>query len=99
MGAFSYLQSIFTLDTIDTRFTHSASTPHRTVGDTRSGPVGLISKKDGSVRAAPVRTDSSGRPLAQPSKWNTPEFYLYYLVFIVTVPAMFYVPYYVSRRE
>lgn len=28
----------------------------------------------------------------KPSRWNTPEFYLYYLTFLVAVPYMFYVP-------
>jgi hypothetical protein len=35
----------------------------------------------------------------EPSKWNTPEFYLYYLVFVIVVPYMFWVAYDVSRRR
>ncbi|KAL2130272.1 hypothetical protein VTI74DRAFT_6689 [Chaetomium olivicolor] len=34
---------------------------------------------------------------AEPPKWNTPEFYLYYLVFLVVVPYMFWIAYDVSR--
>jgi hypothetical protein len=35
---------------------------------------------------------------AEPSKWGTPEFYLYYLVFLTVVPYMFWIAYDVSRR-
>ncbi|KAK4128634.1 MBOAT-domain-containing protein [Parathielavia appendiculata] len=34
---------------------------------------------------------------AEPSKWNTLEFYVYYLVFLVAVPYMFWIAYDVSR--
>ncbi|KAK4252230.1 MBOAT, membrane-bound O-acyltransferase family-domain-containing protein [Corynascus novoguineensis] len=34
---------------------------------------------------------------AEPPKWRTPEFYFYYLVFLVVVPYMFWVAYDVSR--
>lgn len=44
---------------------------------------------------APVKPD----PRAEPSKWATPEFYLYYLVFVTVVPYMFWVAYDVSRRR
>ncbi|AEO54054.1 hypothetical protein MYCTH_2296135 [Thermothelomyces thermophilus ATCC 42464] len=33
----------------------------------------------------------------EPPKWRTPEFYFYYLVFLVVVPYMFWVAYDVSR--
>ena len=36
---------------------------------------------------------------ASPSLWNTPEFYFYYLVFIVAVPLMFKSVIDVSRRK
>lgn len=35
---------------------------------------------------------------AEPSKWGTPEFYVYYLVFLSVVPYMFWIAYDVSRR-
>lgn len=46
-------------------------------------------------RPAPRKPD----PKAKPSKWRTPEFYFYYVIFIVTVPYMFWIVYSVSRRE
>jgi len=98
MSIFSYIRSVYALDTIDTRFTSSSSTPYKTVVDARLDPAASTSKRDDSIPGAGVKTDRRGLPVAQPSKWNTPEFYFYYLVFIVTVPYMFWIAYNVSRR-
>ncbi|POS85866.1 hypothetical protein EPUL_001934 [Erysiphe pulchra] len=95
MSLLSYIRSLYLLDTLDTRFTNSSSTPYKTVIEARkhaSGP-----EKDHSIHGEGVRTDFSGRPIAQPSKWKTKEFYLYYVVFIVIVPYMFWVAFDVSR--
>ncbi|KAM3088506.1 glycerol transporter, variant 2 [Clarireedia jacksonii] len=91
MGILSYVQSIYTVDTIDTRFTNSSSTPYQT------DPTAAASKRDDSKPGAGVRLDSNGRPRAQPSNWNTPEFYFYYFVFLTVVPYMFWIGYDVSR--
>lgn len=97
MSVFSYIRSIYALDTIDTRFTSSSAAPYKTVVDARSDPSSKI-KRDDSVPGVGVKTDHSGRPIAQPSKWNTPEFYFYYFVFLTVVPYMFWVAFDVSRR-
>ena len=99
MGLFSYVRSIYALDTIDTRFTTSSSTSYRTVLESRAESAAAASKRDDSIPGVGVETDHSGRPIAQPSKWKTPEFYLYYFVFITIVPYMFWVAYDVSRRQ
>jgi hypothetical protein len=99
MSLFSYVRSIYALDTIDTRFTSSSSTPYKAVVDARIDPATNASKRDDSVLGVGVRTDSRGKPIAQPSKWRTPEFYFYYFIFIITVPYMFWVAYDVSRRQ
>lgn len=88
MGVFSFLKSVYTLDTLDTRFTSSSSVPYKTVVEARSDPVAQR-----EVTAAKAQ-----RRHAQPSKWRTPEFYLYYVVFVVAVPYMFWIAYDVSRR-
>ncbi|KAM3448869.1 hypothetical protein MY3296_007413 [Beauveria thailandica] len=87
MGVFSFLKSVYTLDTLDTRFTSSSSVPYKTVVEARSDPVAQR-----EVTAAKAQSRH-----AQPSKWRTPEFYLYYVVFIVAVPYMFWIAYDVSR--
>jgi len=99
MSLFSYVRSIYALDTIDTRFTSSSTTPYKTVVDARSDSASSTSKRDDSVLGAGVKTDRRGRPVAKPSLWNTPEFYFYYFVFITIVPYMFWIAYDVSRRE
>ncbi|KAK6070398.1 Glycerol uptake protein 1 [Seiridium cupressi] len=85
MGALSFLRSVYDLDTLDTRFTNPSSTPYSTVVESRSDPV------ESKERAARF----SGK--AQPSKWRTPEFFLYYAVFIICVPLMFWTAYTASQ--
>lgn len=87
MGALTFIRSVYDLDTLDTRFTNSSSVPYQTIVDARSDPA--VSQE--SSAKAQIRS--------QPSKWRTPEFYVYYLVFLVAVPWMFWVPYSVSRCE
>lgn len=86
MGLLSFLRSVYTLDTLDTRFTTPSSSSYRTVIDSRSDPAA----KEGLKERAASR--------ATPSRWNTPEFYLYYLVFAICIPSMIWIPYTVSRR-
>jgi protein-cysteine N-palmitoyltransferase HHAT len=87
MGAASVLKGVYDLDTLDTRFTNPSSVAYKTVIDARSDPY------------ASREPASKASSRAQPSKWNTPEFYLYYAVFIVVIPYMFWIAYDVSRRS
>lgn len=73
----SWLRRLYSLDTLDTRFTASATPANtNTVADTRPP-----STKDG--RANSIAQNASA-PL-----WRTPEFFVYYLFFITLVPLMF----------
>ncbi|EAA64928.1 hypothetical protein AN2096.2 [Aspergillus nidulans FGSC A4] len=73
----SWLRRLYSLDTLDTRFTVPANVPVKIAAeDTRSG-----SAKDARSNAV---TNS-----ASPPRWATLEFYVYYVVFIVAVPLMF----------
>ncbi|KAH6900637.1 MBOAT, membrane-bound O-acyltransferase family-domain-containing protein [Thelonectria olida] len=87
MGLLSFVGNVYEHDTLDTRFTTPSSTPYQTVIDARNDPA---PKKDAVNKA---------RPRGQPSKWKTPEFCLYYFVFAVAVPYMFWVAYDVSRES
>ncbi|KAJ5650583.1 Glycerol uptake protein 1 [Penicillium longicatenatum] len=69
---FSWLRRIYSLDTLDTRFTSTAINP----ADTRPA-----SAKDARAHAT---AQNARAPL-----WRTPEFFIYYLFFIVLVPLMF----------
>ncbi|TQB76462.1 glycerol transporter [Monascus purpureus] len=71
-----WLRRLYSLDTLDTRFTASADTPSRVAGDARPP-----SEKDARANAI-----AHG---ASPSKWRTPEFYFYYFVHLTVVPMMF----------
>lgn len=79
----SFLRNIYNLDTLDTRFTSSSQVPYQTIIDARSDPA--------TSREPPTKTS--------PPKWKTPEFFLYYVVFALAVPLMFWIPYQVSRRK
>ncbi|KAI1138238.1 MBOAT-domain-containing protein [Hypoxylon sp. FL0543] len=85
MGVLSFFRKIYDLDTLDTRFTISTSTPYKTVIEARNDTS--ASKE----RAAKPNSK------AHTSRWNTPEFYLYYLVLILAIPYMFWVAYDASR--
>lgn len=83
----SFLRGIYSLDTLDTRFTTPSAVPYKTVVDARAEGIGkreLFNKPD---------------KRAQSSKWRTPEFYLYFLIVGAIVPYMFWVAYDVSRRR
>jgi len=62
--------------------------------DTRFTTPSSVPYRADGVTKRELRPDSR----AQPSRWNTGEFYLYYLVFLVAIPTMFWIPYEVSKR-
>lgn len=88
MGTLSSLAKVYDLDTLDTRFTSSSTVPYQSVVDARRRHPGNAS----SDQPAP------SAPAAPPPRWQTPEFYFYYLVFGFVVPYMFWIAYDVSRR-
>ena len=61
--------------------------------------------KYNSVIALKVDVESTGTPSssqsvssASPSRWKTPEFYFYYVVFAIVVPSMVWKPITLSQR-
>ena len=77
MASFLYwFRRLYSLDTLDTRFTVSANTPLKAAEDARPASTK-------NVRASAIASGAS------PSKWRTPEFFLYYFVFLTVVPMMF----------
>ncbi|KAH9903811.1 MBOAT-domain-containing protein [Xylariomycetidae sp. FL2044] len=87
MGLLSFLRSTYDLDTLDTRFTNPASIPYKTVIEARDDAI--------ASREAPTKANSK----ASPSRWNTPEFYLYFLVVGFSIPYMFWVGYGASQAS
>ncbi len=87
MGLLSFLGRVYDVDTLDTRFKTATTTPYKTVIEARNDPV--------AQREAAAQNESR----AGPSKWNTPEFYFYYLVFAFVMPCLLWIPYTVSRGK
>lgn len=82
---------LYSLDILDTRFTTSSKVPlqeTRQEHGVNNRPAAITPK---------AQVEDSLVAGAQPSKWNTWEYYFYYLVFLTVVPCMFWVPYTVSR--
>jgi hypothetical protein len=101
MGLLSGLRSVYDLDTLDTRFTTPASVPYKAVLEARSQRRGNGEYNDGLLQQQNGSHGWEAKPdkRAQPSKWNTPEFYIYYVAFVTLVPYMFWIAYDVSRRK
>ncbi|KAK5216713.1 glycerol transporter [Exophiala xenobiotica] len=85
MTVASFFRELYSLNTLDTRFTNSSSTPLRTVNETTSKPA----ERDGKATPADV----------SPPRWWTPEFYFYVLVFLFCVPQMYWAVVEVSQPE
>ena len=95
MSFVSFLRSIYNVDTLDTRFTTPSTVPYKP----ESSP-----SSDGRINdplsGAESRRDAAAENIkrAEPSKWRSPEFILYYLILLFIIPNMFWVAYDVSRR-
>jgi len=79
MTPISFLRQLYSLDTLDTRFTTPARTPLKAAN---AGPAQDIKLQD-------EKSPATLPPGASPSRWRTPEFYFYALVHLVVVPQMF----------
>lgn len=93
MSLLQYARRLYSLDTLDTRFTSSSKSPLK-----QPDPVEPSTKEAETI----FRPDDGGRAgsnknEASPSLWGTPEFYLYYLVVLVCLPLMFKAVYDVSK--
>jgi hypothetical protein len=93
------LKRVYSLDTLDTRLTIPATTPPKdAIKELQIDPT---KPTPSEVGASGSRSNgaSSGTPSndIRPSLWGTPEFYLYYLVFIIVIPTMFTTSYDVSK--
>ena len=92
MSLLQYMRRLYSLDTLDTRFTASKSSlkdPGAGRHTTRSPGVA----GDVAAREATRSSETSS------SLWETTEFYIYYIIFIVVVPLMFKVAIEVSNRK
>ncbi|KAH0542950.1 hypothetical protein FGG08_002719 [Glutinoglossum americanum] len=81
MSWLGYLRRLYSLDTLDTRFTTSSTIPPRPLTSQRED-----GSKPGDSAGRGVKAAGDG---ASPSLWGTPEFYVYYAVFAICIPLMF----------
>ena len=80
MSWLTFLKKLYSLDTLDTRFTTSSKTPHKLTTDATIADAKLPAQQT-------LQTEKNTQlPRTQPSQWNTPEFYFYYLCFL-TIPV------------
>ncbi|MCJ1233187.1 glycerol transporter [Varicellaria rhodocarpa] len=98
MNILNYARNMYSLDTLDTRFTTSSRNPMS------SGASHIESTKLSFRERSSGRTNRDGTeknkqlPEALPSRWGTLEYYLYYLVIGTAVPLMFKAAYDISLR-
>jgi hypothetical protein len=78
------LRRLFALETLDTRFFVPATAPPRDALE----EAALSTTKPSPAQNGPSKGKDS-RDSSEPPRWKTPEFFLYYLVFIICVPLMF----------
>jgi len=82
--ALKFIRQLYSLDTLDTRFIVPATAPPKeALEEAKLDPVGPLPVKDG--RDGNKRGESN----VEPSRWNTPEFYFYYVVILASVFFMF----------
>lgn len=81
------LQSLYSVDVLDTRFTTTSNSPPKTHDyERRIDPVKYSSTE---VSNGTRERGNNGDTSFEKPRWNTREFYFYYLIFIVAVPLMF----------
>lgn len=90
MSLSSWAGRLYSLDTLDSRFTSSAKSPISPIDPATTSPEER--RKERNI----PETLPEG---AKPPKWRTPEFTVYGLVFLIVVPLMFWTVYDVSQRE
>ena len=92
MNLLHHAGRLYSLDTLDTRFTTSSKTPPSRVDPARPSPDEPPYKKGRSG------TDELAKG-ASPPRWRSPEFIYHGLVFLVVVPLMLKTAFDVSQRK
>jgi protein-cysteine N-palmitoyltransferase HHAT len=87
MTILNSLRELYSLDTLDTRFTTPSSTPPTLL---KEGTPSKPGTRDGKTQQAPD---------VSPPRWKTPEFFVYLLVFLFCVPQMYWAVVSVSQRK
>ena len=99
-----YLKQIYSLDTLDTRFTSDAFTINQKgSSSTRDNPVdparASLVQKDDNIDWKGSKAPDVLPNGASPPRSFTPEYLVYYGFIAVALPYMFYVTYDISKGE
>lgn len=82
--AFKFLRQLYSLDTLDTRFFVPATTPPKqALEEAKLDPAGPL-----PVQNAQGKSGNVGSKVL-PARWNTPEFYFYYVSILASIFFMF----------
>ncbi|KAL5113227.1 glycerol transporter [Pleosporales sp. CAS-2024a] len=82
--ALPFLRQLYSLDTLDTRFVVPATAPPKeALRDAELAPAGALPAQDAKD------TSRDGAGSVQPSRWTTPEFYVYYVSISASIFLMF----------
>lgn len=95
MNNLHHIRRLYSLDTLDTRFTASKFS---TLKDSVPGRQTTRSPGVASVGDSTTGEGTRKSEIAS-SLWATTEFYFYYVVFLVAIPLMFKVANKVSNRK
>lgn len=97
MASLQHIQRLFSLDTLDPRFTASSKALPANEQLLSDNPRAGASNDGHSFRA---ERDTSTVATAgiQPSRWKTPEFMVYAAVCLIAIPLMIKSAYDVSKR-
>lgn len=95
MNNLHHIRRLYSLDTLDTRFTASKFSSSKD-----SGPGRQTARSPGVAPVGDIATGGGTRKSEiAASLWATTEFYIYYVVFLVAIPLMFKVANQVSNRK
>lgn len=82
--ALQFFRQLYSLDTLDTRFVVPATAPPKeALRDAQLDPAGPLPTQTGKGKSREVGDN------VQPSRWNTPEFYVYYVSISASIFMMF----------
>ncbi|MCJ1399254.1 glycerol transporter [Xylographa trunciseda] len=98
MSLLQYARRLYSLDTLDTRFVAYKKDLPKASSNNQLDPAKASTKEaETAARQQKHGTSAAPQDSASPPLWRTPEFYLYYVVFIVCIPLMFKAVYDVSK--
>jgi hypothetical protein len=82
--ALNFIRQLYSLDTLDTRFIVPATAPPKeALEDAKFDPVGPVIAQESRGKSW------NGGGNVPPPRWNTPEFYFYYVAIVCSVFFMF----------